>query len=90
MYISVIFDGLVPESGAVSDYHELWREASLHLDLASFTERAADWLGRRLPVTDLRVWRLRRDGRKTFFISRIPAFCPMVIALKFSSRNAGF
>ena len=63
MYISVIFDGLVPESGAVSDYHELWREASLHLDLASFTERAADWLGRRLPVTDLRVWRLRRDGR---------------------------
>ena len=47
----------------MSDLHELWREASLHLDLASFTERATVWLGGRLPVTGLRVWRLRRDGR---------------------------
>jgi hydrogenase-4 transcriptional activator len=47
----------------VSDLHELWREASLHLDLASFVDRAAVWLGGRLPIAGLRVWRLRRDGR---------------------------
>jgi len=47
----------------VSDIHELWREASLHLDLASFTDHAAGWLGGRLPISGLRVWRLRRDGR---------------------------
>jgi len=46
-----------------SDLHELWREASLHLDLASFTDRATGWLGDRLPISGLRVWRLRREGQ---------------------------
>ncbi len=46
----------------MSDLHALWREASLHLDLEAFTGHASAWLGGRLPLAGLRVWRLRRDG----------------------------
>lgn len=56
----------------MSNIHELWREASLHLDLASFTGHAAGWLGGHLPITGLRVWRLRRDGRLMTAVSGGP------------------
>ena len=45
------------------DTHELWRQASLHLDLGAFVAHAATWLEGRLPLRRLEVWRLRRDGR---------------------------
>lgn len=47
------------------DTHELWRQASLHLDLGAFVAHAATWLEGRLPLRRLEVWRLRRDGRST-------------------------
>ncbi len=46
----------------MSDLHELWREASLHLDLEGFAGHASAWLGGRLPISGVKVWRLRRDG----------------------------
>lgn len=47
----------------MSGTHELWREASLHLDLGAFVDHAATWLAGQTPVAGLCVWRLRRDGR---------------------------
>ncbi len=45
------------------DLPALWREASLHLDLAGFVASASEWLRERLPAGAVVVWRLRRDGR---------------------------
>jgi len=47
----------------VPDTLELWRQASLHLDLGAFVAQAAAWLETRVPLRRLEVWRLRRDGR---------------------------
>ena len=44
------------------DTLELWRQASLHLDLGAFAAQAATWLAARVPLRRLEVWRLRRDG----------------------------
>jgi transcriptional regulator with GAF, ATPase, and Fis domain len=64
LYIFFHYSSIYNGKGiAVPDTLELWRQASLHLEIGTFAAQAAAWLESRVPLRRIEVWRLRRDGR---------------------------